>query len=149
VLTAVAGTLLERRKDYYQALERASSGLDVTEWLLWFAAAAIESGRRSLARIEFISSKAKLMTRAQGRMNARQEEAVLRMFEAGPEGFLGGLSAGNYMRITGAPSATATRDLADLVAMGVLTRTGERKATRYHLAISLEPIAPVRVEDIV
>jgi len=32
--------------------------------------------------------------------------------------------------------------------MGVLTRTGERKATRYPLAVSLEPVAPVRVEDI-
>lgn len=36
VLTAVAGTLLKRRKDYYQALELASIGLDVTGWLLWF-----------------------------------------------------------------------------------------------------------------
>lgn len=51
-------------------------------------------------------------------------------------------------RSDGAPSATATRDLADLVAMGVWTRTGERKGTRYHLAVALEPVAPVRVEDI-
>jgi Fic family protein len=66
-------------------------------------------------------------------LNTRQEKAVLRMFEAGPEGFVGGMSAGNYMSITGAPSATATRDLADLVERGVLRRTGERKATRYYL----------------
>lgn len=58
---------------------------------------------------------------------------MLRMFEAGPEGFVGGLSAGNYRSITGAPSATATRDLADLVKLGVLRRTGEHKATRYYL----------------
>ncbi len=149
VLTAVAGTLLKRRKGYYQALELASRGLDVTDWLLWFAAATIEAQRRSLTRIEFILNKARLMTCAQGQMNARQEKAVLRMFDAGPEGFLGGLSAGNYMSITGASSATATRDLSDLLAMGVLTRTGELKATRYHLAVSLKPVAPVCIEDIV
>ena len=65
--------------------------------------------------------------------SAPRTRSVLRMFEAGPEGFVGGMSAGNYMSITGAPSATATRDLADLVELGVLGRTGERKATRYYL----------------
>ena len=70
------------------------------------------------------------------------------MFEAGPEGFLGGLSAGNYMTITGAPSATATRDLADLVALGVLQRTGERKATRYYLNLLLKTASTVSIKDI-
>ena len=55
------------------------------------------------------------------------------MFAEGPDGFKGGLSAANYMTITGAPSATATRDLAALVKIGALNRTGERKSTRYHL----------------
>ncbi|MDR1519184.1 MAG: DUF4172 domain-containing protein, partial [Planctomycetota bacterium] len=35
--------------------------------------------------------------------------------------------------ITGAASATVTRDLADLVAKGALLREGERKASRYRL----------------
>jgi len=55
------------------------------------------------------------------------------MFAAGPEGFAEGLNAGNYRGITGAAPATATRDLADLVGLEALRRTGERKATRYHL----------------
>ena len=148
VLTAVAGTLLKRRKEYYQALELSSRDIDVTGWLLWFAAAVIEAQRRALAQVEFVLYKARLLARVQGRMNSRQEKAVLRMFEAGPEGFVGGLSAGKYMNITGTPPATATRDLADLVALGVLTRTGERKAARYHLTVPLKPVAPVRVEDI-
>jgi hypothetical protein len=64
------------------------------------------------------------------------------MFREGPEGFLGGLSAANYLRITGTSSATATRDLQDLVAKGALTRTGEKKHTRY--ALSLESGTLVR-----
>jgi Fic family protein len=148
VLTAVAGTLLKHRKRYYRALEAASRDLEVTDWLLWFAAKVIEAQRRSLAQVEFIIGKARLLERVRGKLNARQEKAVLRMFAAGPEGFTGGLRAGNYRSITGASPATATRDLSDLVALEVLRRTGERKATRYHLGVPLKPIATVKIEDI-
>jgi Fic family protein len=55
------------------------------------------------------------------------------MFREGPEGFKGGLSAGNYSAITGAPPATTTRDLADLTEKGVLIRSGERRHARYAL----------------
>jgi Fic family protein len=37
------------------------------------------------------------------------------MFQEGPKGFEGGLSAEKYIRITGATRPTATRDLQDLV----------------------------------
>jgi Fic family protein len=148
VLTAVAGTLLKHRKQYYGALEAASRDLEVTGWLLWFAAKVIEAQRRSLAQVEFIIGKARLLERVRGKLNARQEEAVLRMFAAGPEGFIGGLGASNYRGITGAAPATATRDLADLVALDVLLRTGERKATRYRLGVPLKPVATVEVEEI-
>ncbi len=40
------------------------------------------------------------------------------MFREGPDGFRGGLSAENYIAITGTSRATATRDLQDLVEMG-------------------------------
>lgn len=134
-LTAVAGTLLKHRKAYYQALETASQDLEVTDWLLWFADIVAEAQQRSLDWITFILEKSRLLARVQGRLNARQEKALLRLFEAGPEGFRGGLSAKNYRSITGAPSATATRDLADMVALGILERTGELKATRYFLRL--------------
>ena len=148
VLTAVAGTLLKHRKQYYGALEAASRDLEVTDWLLWFAAKVIQAQRRGLSQVEFIIGKARLLERVRGKLNARQEKAVLRMFAAGPEGFTGGLSAGNYRGITGATPATATRDLADLVGLEVLRRTGERKATRYHLGVPLKPVATVTIEEI-
>lgn len=55
------------------------------------------------------------------------------MFEHGPDGFVGGLSAENYIKMTRATRPTATRDLGDLVAKGALTKVGERKSTRYFL----------------
>ena len=86
------------------------------------------------------------MDRLRGRLNARQEKALLRILREGPEGFTGGLSAGNYMTITGTTPATARRDLVDLVSKGALTRTGERRYTRYHLAIPLRPVGPVTID---
>ena len=57
------------------------------------------------------------------------------MFKEGASGFEGGLSAENYMRIAKTSASTATRDLQDLVAKGVLTRTGERRHARYELVM--------------
>jgi Fic family protein len=48
----------------------------------------------------------------------------------------GGLSAENYRTISGATSATATRDLAALVERGALRRTGQLKGTRYWLTLT-------------
>jgi len=100
-----------------------------------------------LARFHLGAGAAHLLDRVHGQLNARQEKAVLRLFAAGPEGITGGLSAGNYRSITGAAPATATRDLSDLVALEVLRRTGERKATRYRLGVPRKPIATVKIED--
>lgn len=82
----------------------------------------------------FLIAKTRLLDRLRGQINDRQEKALLRVFAEGPDGFRGGLSAANYRTITDAPSATATRDLADLVRLGALRREGELKATRYYLA---------------
>ena len=76
-------------------------------------------------------------------LNDRQEKALLRMFREGWGGFQGGLTAGKYSTMTGASPATATRDLADLVAAGGLVRVGERRHARYHLSVPLRPIPHV------
>lgn len=136
-ITGIAGPLLRHRKDYYLALEAASRTLDVGEWLLWFADKAIEAQARTLHHIEFIIAKTRLFERLRGQLNPRQEKALRRMFAEGVDGFKGGLSAANYMTITGALSATTTRDLASMVDLGALIKAGERKATRYHLNLAV------------
>lgn len=146
-LTALATTILIRRKAYYQALEDANKGNEITAWLSWFAGIALEAQTRTETRIEFLIDKTKLLDRLRGQLNERQEKALLRMLREGPEGFKGGLSAGNYASITGASPATATRDLADMVEKGALVRTGERRHARYAAAIPLRPVLPVTVDE--
>jgi Fic family protein len=132
-LTALAATILRQRKSYYEALQRSNTGLDLTEWLDWFVAMVIEAQQRSIALVEFLIGKTRLLDRVRGRLNERQQKALLRVLRDGPDGFEGGLSAGNYASITGAAAATATRDLADMVVKGVLLRVGERRYARYHV----------------
>jgi Fic family protein len=145
VITSLATTILAKRKSYYQALEAANKSNEITSWLRWFAGVAIEAQRRTVAQVEFVIEKSRLLERLRSQLNARQEKALLRMLREGPEGFHGGLSAGNYASITGASPATATRDLADLVAKGALRREGELKYARYYLAILARPVSPVEI----
>ena len=63
--------------------------------------------------------------------NNRQKKVLHRIFDEGIERFSGGLSASNYKVITGASSASVTRDLQELVQMNAMTKTGELKHTRY------------------
>jgi Fic family protein len=139
VLTALATTIFAHQKSYYEALERANQKNEITEWLVGFADIALEAQRRSIALVEFIIAKTKLLDRLRSQISERQQKTLLRMFREGPEGFRGGLSAGNYSTFTGASPATATRDLADLVDKGALIRKGERRHARYSLNLTVAP----------
>jgi Fic family protein len=134
-LIALAYVIERRRKAYYDSLEASNKSNTITDWLLYFANTVLEAQRVTLARVEFSVAKAQFYERWRGQFNARQEKAISRMFREGADGFKGGLSAENYVAITKASRATATRDLADLVAKGALKRTGERRHTRYALSI--------------
>ena len=136
VITSLAGVLLKHRKSYYHELQQASQTLDINTWLNWFADRVLEAQARSQQYIEFLLSKIRMFDRLKSQLNSRQEKALLRVFAEGIDGFKGGLSAKNYMTITGAPSATTTRDLGNLVSKGALIIKGERKSTRYFLNIS-------------
>ena len=132
-ITGLATEILARRKSYYDALAEANRRIEITGWLEWFATVTLSAQQHTLEKVEFLIAKTRLLDRMRGQLNVRQEKALLRMLEEGPGGFKGGLSAGNYSTITGAPPATTTRDLADMVEKGALIRTGERKSTRYQV----------------
>jgi Fic family protein len=146
-LIALAATILARRARYYDALEDANNANEITPWLAWFAGTTIEAQRRTLALIEFLIDKSKLFDRLGAEINERQKKALLRMFQEGPEGFKGGMSAGKYGTITGASPATTTRDLIDLVEKRALIREGERRHARYLLTVPLRPVAHVTLND--
>ena len=132
-LIALSQTIQRNRKAYYETLQRSSFTNEITEWLVYFADTVLEAQNTTQRMIDFLIQKTKLYDLYKGQLNERQEKAIARIFREGLEGFKGGLSAENYISITGASRATTTRDLQDLVDKGVLRRTGTLKSTRYHL----------------
>jgi Fic family protein len=137
MMTVLAKALLQKRKEYYDQLGKASITLDINDWLLWFAQIVIEAQQNTHLWVHWVIEKASFMRKAQNQVNERQEKVLLRLFRGGPEGFTGGLSAKNYISITGTTIATTTRDLRDLVEKNLLRKTGERKSTRYYLKINM------------
>lgn len=137
-LLSLSQTIQSGRKSYYQALEDNNKDLEITEWLFYFANTVLEAQKRSQNLIDFLIAKVQFYDRLRGRLNERQDKVIARMFKEGLNGFKGGLSAENYISITGTSPATTTRDLVDLVEKGALRKTGKLRHTRYWLNIDVE-----------
>ena len=135
-LIALSQVIENSKKDYYGQLDRHNKNIHITSWLRYFAETIIAANEYSQRLISFLIAKTKLYDRIRGQINARQKKVIDRMFGEGLEGFKGGLSAENYISITGTSRATATRDLQHLLDIGALTRAGKLKSTRYWLNLS-------------
>ncbi len=134
-LIALSAVINKSKKKYYGALEQANKHMEITRWLEYFSDTVQEALHYTRSYIDFLISKTKLFDKLEGKINFRQKKCLLKMFEQGPDGFIGGLSAEKYIKITQATRPTATRDLGDLVAKDALTKVGERKSTRYFLKV--------------
>jgi Fic family protein len=137
LLIAISRMLEKRKKEYYLALEKCNRTLEVHDWVDFFGSVILQAQEESMNLLYFIIEKSKLLTALSGQINPRQTKVLLRMFEEGPSGFKGGLSAENYIAITKTTRATATRDLTDLVEKGALVKTGELRHTRYWLNLPM------------
>ena len=134
-LIALSETIEKNKKDYYNALEQANKDNKIATWLVYFSETVLSAQSYTQANVEFLIKKARFYDRLRGQFNARQSKVLARIFREGISGFKGGLSAENYLRITGTSRATATRDLQDLVSKKALLRTGERKYARYKIIL--------------
>jgi Fic family protein len=141
----LAHQMLKTRAAYYDALNHAqrlrgvtseASTIDATPWVQWFMQAFTRACIASQAVVRDATDKAQFRLRAaQCHINPRQSKALERLLDAGHVGsgggFLGGMTNEKYAKITATSKATATRDLADLLAHGLLRVEGVGKATRY------------------
>ena len=141
----LARQMLQTRVAYYDELNHAqglrnigpdAAAIDVTPWVQWFVQTFTRACVASQAVVHHATEKARFRLRAaQRNINPRQTKVLERLLEAGHVraggGFLGGMTNEKYAKMTGVSKATATRDLADLLAKGLLRVEGMGKATRY------------------
>lgn len=122
------------KKAYYAALETAQKSNEITPWINYFVSIVLAAQQQASRSIAFILKKAKFFDRFKDVMNDRQLKVIRRMLDAGSEGFEGGMTANKYIAITKASKATATRDLQQLVELGVLVGQGGGRSTHYNIA---------------
>ncbi len=132
-LIALSYIIENNKKDYYKALQTTNCSLEIDQWLEYFAQTVLKAQAHTQTHIEFLIKKAKFFDSIKQDINERQRKVLLRIFREGVDGFEGGLSAENYISISKASRATATRDLQHLVKIQALSKTGERRYTRYFL----------------
>jgi len=136
-LYSLSAQIEAERSDYYHALERAQCGDgNVTPWLCWFLGSYARAVQRSEAELDRVLSKARFWQHHSAEpLNDRQRKVLGRLLDAGPGGFEGGITNRKYAGIAHTSRATAQRDLAKLVAAGLLVqRPSGGRSTSYDLS---------------
>ncbi len=142
--TACLATAIEGdKKNYYLQLEKASRGsLDVDVWLDNFADRVINAQEIAREEVNFVLAKTRFYEVYGNQLNDRQARMVSRVFAEGRKGFEGGITTRKYEAITKCPNRTASRDLSDLVAKGIIfPLPGGGRTTRYELTM-VKPARP-------
>ena len=137
--TACLATAIEGdKKTYYLQLEKASrGGLEVNTWLDYFADRVIKAQEIAREEVDFVLVKTRFYEAYGDQLNDRQARMVSRVFAEGRKDFEGGITTRKYEAITKCPNRTASRDLSDLVAKGVIIPLpGGGRTTRYELNVA-------------
>lgn len=148
VFIPLGAVLLRRRNDYLRVLDEACRDHDATQWLLWFAAAAIEAGRLTRARTELSIRQGELLERLHDRISGRQRKIIDYFFQIGFDAFVPGVSPAQYAAHTGRETKSVAADMANLAAAGALVRSVRARSVRYHLALPAPEVAQVEIEDV-
>lgn len=130
---SMSSQIEKEKKTYYELLESTQNGgLDITEWIVWFA----DCYRRAILDAERVTKltveKAQFLTRPEvlRNMSPRQEKIVRKLLD----GFEGNMTANRYGTIAKCSPDTATRDIKDLIAKGIMIQNeGGSKKTSFSL----------------
>ena len=135
-LHSLSRQLLTARGEYYAALEGSRGGMDLTAWVQWFVRQYTGACDAANHVMDTAVQKRRFWdAHAAVSLAERQRKVLQRLLDDGDGGFLGGLNAEKYMKMTGVSKATATRDLSEMTAAGQLRAHGVGKAVRYYVDV--------------
>jgi Fic family protein len=129
---SLSAQIQRERKRYYEVLEHTQRGdLDATEWLTWFLLTLLRAVESAHQTLDSVLLKARFWQRwAQTSMNERQVAMLNRVLD----GLEGRLTSGQWARLTRCSPDTALRDLQQLLALGVLSKSeAGGRSTAYEL----------------
>lgn len=137
VLLSLSEAIEAKKQRYYSALMVAQRTNNITEWIRYFLETLLDAQSRAESLILFSLKKAAFFDKFQDSLNERQMKAIVTMMEEGPRGFQGGMNTRKYIGIAKASKATATRDIQQLVEIGVFVRHGDAggRSTAYALTL--------------
>lgn len=130
---SMSAQIRAERKAYYDILERTQKGdVDVTDWLRWFLSCLDRAFDGAEIVLENVIRKARFWeSLADEKLNERQRAMLNRLLD----GFEGKLTSSKWAVITKTSQDTASRDINDLVARGILRKdAGGGRSTSYALA---------------
>ena len=136
---SLSAAIMERRKEYYEQLEKSQKGeLDITPWLSWFLSVLEDALKQGQARFDRVLKKTRFWQRhSQTPLTERQIKVLNRLLDVGAalegaQAFEPGINAEKYKSLARVSKATATRDLTGLLEKGCLTKLpGGGRSTRY------------------
>jgi len=127
------------RAGYYAQLQAATgqANMDVTPWVQWFVGCVHKAADATWEHMQAATRKTRFwaaLREQHPQLTPTQTKAINKLYDAGPEGFSGGMSTEKYVNLCGVSRATAYRELTALCEMGALVQTGVGRGTRYQLA---------------
>lgn len=124
-LFSISTPINKSRDDYYKRLaesSRINPSVDLTDWVKWFVETTRNAQIDAKNKIDFVLKKSIFWDHHKStKLKKRQYKITNKFFEFGTEGLIKtGIKSELYQSITGCSSATATRDLKDLVEKDIL-----------------------------
>lgn len=133
LLISLSTSIEKEKKQYYTALEKGQKSNEITLWLHYFLDVILNALSSSEKIIDFTLKKTKLFEKYQHKMNERQLKVIKKMLAKGIDGFEGGMTTRKYIGIAKTSKATATRDLQNLLELGIFELLGKGRSTSYQI----------------
>jgi len=140
--SSMSAQIQQERSSYYDILERSQKGsMDITPWMDWFLGCLGRAIDGAQTALQAVLAKARFWEAiGDFPMNTRQRLLINLLLN----GFEGKLTTSKWAKLTKSSPDTALRDIAALVARGILFRNPEGgRSTSYSLA----KIPPVVKEE--
>lgn len=136
-LYSMSAAIERSRIGYYEALQSVTGkeSLDITSWIEWFLDRLGNAVSEALLTLDNVMLKNDFwQSHAASDLNPRQAKVLNRLLEGN---FQGKLTSTKWAKLTNASQDTASRDIADLMAKGILQK-GEAggRSTAYELVLS-------------